>query len=104
MEHVLKLKRYDTDTAAELHSFTFQGVSGYVPVTEALYRSPNEQLFIARYHRTHTVQDGELVELWTDLGCWRLHPIGDPELLEWLEKTEAPELAYEAAGFDIEEG
>lgn len=99
MIRIIGGKRYDTDTATEIHSFISLGV-GYDTVTETLYLSPNKQLFIARYTEDGGFETDEIV----DAGNWRLFESHEREPLEWLERADAPESAYIAIGVEIEEG
>ena len=108
MYRIIGGRRYDTDTATEIHSFSYLCErEGYVTyrITEALYCTPNDRLFVARHSATPRIgPDGLPVEEQEDLGDWQLPERGTGALFEWLEKANASEAAYVAAGFNIEEG
>ena len=90
MKRIINQKRYDTETAKELHRNIAQE-DGYVDWIEILYLSPNNQPFIA----CQTSDDKDIsIRL---LNGWQ-------ERRAWLGKMDAPESAYEALGLEIEEG
>lgn len=76
---------------------------------ETLYRTPNDRLFVARYSTVGVLEvheSGQPVaktEL-RDEGGWWFPAEGEWELRVWLEKASAPEEAYSAVGFEVEEG
>ena len=100
MIRIIGGKRYDTDTAAEIHSCTFTGPDNS-QVTETLHCSPNDQLFIARHTVVFSAFGPEEI---VDAGDWRLLERCGAELLEWLERADAPESAYIESRVEIEEG
>ena len=99
MRKIIQGKRYDTNTARSLHSYRVQDGD-----TETLYISPNGQLFVVRWSSYINLEDDSLgEENLVDID-WTLLETGGQEVMDWLEKGDAPESAYEDAGFIIEEG
>ena len=58
---------------------------------ETLYRSPKGQGFIYRHDWPANMRD-------------ELRLVSIPETKRWLEKNDAPKSAYEALGWEVEEG
>ena len=89
MKKIIDQNLYDTDTAEAIHSF--------VPeegVLETLYISPNEQLFVV-------VETNE-----PDHDTLSLLDIDNArdKVVEWLEKSDAPESVYDELEMEVEEG
>ena len=80
MKWIIGGKRYDTETAKKVFSVL------NVSFEESLYLSPNNQLFIFHEHNSS-------IELWNE-----------QKALQWLEQHNAPESAYEAMGFEVNQG
>ncbi len=91
MKKVYNRRVYDTDTARRVYVAQASNASTKQPVNETLYLSPNNQLFMFVTTRFQNVA----VE-------FRVY--GRQQALAWLETVDAPVEAYEAAGFEIEEG
>ena len=100
MIRIVDGKRYDTETATELHSVV-RDWDGYFPLKEALFRTPHGRLFIAKWftHDTDPVAVG-----WHDAGDWLFPEENSRTLKEWLERTNAPGEVYLATGFEVAEG
>ena len=89
-------KRYNTATSKELHRAVVRR-DGYLDCDEILYISPKDQPFIVRQY---TVDDSLIEKQHSEM--WLLDTEADQ--WAWLEKTDAPESAYQALGLAIEEG
>ena len=88
MKKIIGGKRYDSQTATEVHYTELWDESEEEDFQETMYRSPNGQLFIVRSNMSDQ-----------DIDLWLLNRY---EATAWLEKCKAPEESYEAAEIEVE--
>lgn len=96
MHRIIDRKIYDTETAKQIHATTVSTANIFLETTtyEILCISPNGRPFVASWNEDRT----------TEIGIKLLDPPFRYAIEAWLERYNAPESAYKAAGIETAEG